>query len=188
MIPASMSDDAGRLASSDSSVMRSNLLRQFRPADAATDVDDGNDINGTAATSTLPSAGNIHLLQLNLQHSKTVSAVLQKQIAALEYAVILVQEPWTVNNNVAGLRTQHVSIYCGTSVEKPRTCVLVKGLSAYNMQQFGSRDVTVVCITYYYNGKKNTILVASVYMPIDSRLPPMPIKESIQKKHVYRLL
>ena len=77
---------------------------------------------------------------MNLQHSKTASAVLQKQIAALEYAVILVQEPWTVNNNVAGLRTQHVSIYCGTLGEKPRTCVLVKGLSAYNMQQFGSRD------------------------------------------------
>ena len=96
-----------------------------------------------------------------MQHSKTASAVLQRQIAALEYAVILVQEPnWTVNNNVAGLRTQHVSIYCLTSGEKQRTCVLVKGLGAYNMQQFGSRDVTVVCITYYCNGKKNTILYA----------------------------
>jgi len=75
-----MSDDAGRLASLDTSVVRSNSLRQFRPADAATDVDDDNDINGTAATSTLPSADNIHFLQLNLQHSKTASAVLQKQI------------------------------------------------------------------------------------------------------------
>ena len=90
-----------------------------------------------------------------MQQSKTASAVLQRQIAALEYAVILVQEPnWTVNNNVAGLRTQHVSIYCLTSGEKQRTCVLVKGLGAYNMQQFGSRDVTVVCITYHCNGKK----------------------------------
>ena len=84
----------------------------YKPADAVTVVDDGNDVNGTATTSTLPSAGNIHFLQLNLQHSKTASAVLQRQIAALEYAVILVQEPWTVNNNVAGLRTQYVSIYC----------------------------------------------------------------------------
>jgi len=100
------------------------------------------DINGTAATSTLPSAGNIHFLQLNLQRSKTTSAVLQRQIAALEYAVILAQEPWTLNSNVAGLCTQHVSIYCGTSGEKPRTCVLVKGLSAHNMQQFGSQDIT----------------------------------------------
>ena len=73
----------------------------------------------------------------------------------IQYAVILVQEPWTVNNNVAGL-------------------------SAYNMQQFGSRDVTVVCITYHCNGKKNTILVASVYMPIDSRLPPMPMEELLK--------
>ena len=70
MIPASMSDDAGRLASSVSSVMRSNSLRQFRPADAATDVDDGNDINGTAATTTLPSAGNIHFLSASLYFSK----------------------------------------------------------------------------------------------------------------------
>jgi len=149
-----MSDDANRLASLETSVGRGNSLQQFGPAGAATDVDDGNDINGIATTTTLPNAGNIHFLQLNLQHSKAASAVLQRQIAALEYAVILVQEPWTVNNNVAGLRTQHVSIYCGTSVEKPRTCVLVKGLSAYNMQQFGSRDVTVVCITYHCNGKK----------------------------------
>ena len=138
----------------DTSVGRGNSLRQFGTACAATDVDDVNDINGTATKTTLPNAGNIHFLQLNLQHSKTASAVLQKQIAALEYAVILVQGHWTVNNDVAGLRTQHVSIYCGTSVEKPRTCVLVKGLSAYNMQQFGSRDVTVVCITYHCNGKK----------------------------------
>ena len=164
-----MSENAGRLASLDTSVGRGNSLRQFGSAGAATDVDDGNDINGTTTTTTLLNAGNIHFLQLNLQHSKTASAVLQRQIAALEHAVILVQEPWTVNNNVAGLRTQHVSIYCGTSVEKPQTCVLVKGLSAY-LQQFGSRDVTVVCITYHCNGKKNTILVASVYMPIDSRL------------------
>jgi len=35
----------------------------------------------------------------------------------------------------------------------------------------------VVCITYYCNGKKNTIFVASVYMPVDSRLPPMPMEE-----------
>ena len=97
MISVLMADDAGRLASLETSVGRGNSLRQFVPASATTDVDDGNDINGTAAMSTLPSAGNIHFLQLNLQHSKSASAVLQKQIAALEYAVILVQEPWTVN-------------------------------------------------------------------------------------------
>ena len=52
-----MSDDAGRLASLDTSVGRGNSLRQFGSAGAATDVDDGNDINGTAATTTLPSTG-----------------------------------------------------------------------------------------------------------------------------------
>ena len=126
MMSVQMSDDAGRLTSSDSSVRRSNSLRQFRPADAVQDIDDRNDVNGTKMTSTLPCVRNIHFLQLNLQHSKTASAVLQRQVAALEYAVILVQEPWTVNNNVAGLSTQRVSIYCGTSGEKPRTCVLIK--------------------------------------------------------------
>ena len=70
MISVQMSDDAGRLASLDISVGRSNSLRQFGPADAATDVDDGNDINGTAATTTLPSAGNIHFLSASLYFSK----------------------------------------------------------------------------------------------------------------------
>ena len=68
MISVLMADDA----SLETSVGRGNSLQQFVPASATTDVDDGNNINGTAAMSTLPSAGrpNIHFLQLNLQHRK----------------------------------------------------------------------------------------------------------------------
>jgi len=56
------------------------------------------------------------------------------------------------------------------------------------MQQFGSEGVTVVCITYYCNGTKNTTLVASVYMSTDSRLPPMPMEELLKYSEETRIL
>jgi len=166
------------LASSDDIAGQNTLLQQ-----TSTDTSDilaVDDSTTVSTTSTQPLIGNIHFLQLNLQHSKTASAILQSQVAALECAVILVQELWMINNRVAGLRSKNVSIYCGTTCQKPRTCVLVKGLSAYNMQQYGSNDVTTVDITYQHYGRTNSMFVASIYMPIDRRVRPVQMEELLK--------
>jgi len=49
--------------------------------------------------------------------------------------------------------------------------LVVNGLQAYNLPQLGSRDTTVVCVTYNHNGRLQNLLVASVYMAIDKGLP-----------------
>jgi len=92
------------------------------------------------------------------------------KITKLDNAVALVQEPWISNNRILGLNIKNSTIYRGSNSDS-RTCVIVKGLQAYNLPQLGSRDTTVVCVTYNHNGRLKFLLVASIYMAIDKGLP-----------------
>ena len=127
----------------------------------------------------------VNFIQLNLQHNKTATAVLRQQVETLDNAVVLIQEPWINNNRILGLNVKNGTTYRGTINEPSRSCIVVKGLQAYNLPQLGNRDITVVCITYSYEGRTSDVLVASVYMPIDKGLPLTELDHIIQYSDNY---
>ncbi|KOC70414.1 hypothetical protein WH47_02917 [Habropoda laboriosa] len=110
----------------------------------------------------------IQITQINLHHSKSASANLAKNMAAMHTGIALIQEPWLVNNAIRGLSG------CGNisytrSKEKPRTCILVKGLSAILLPQVSCGNVTVIRLKLNLNdGGTLEFLLGSVYMPYDS--------------------
>jgi len=106
-----------------------------------------------------------------LQHNKAATAVLRQQLERLDNAVALIQEPWVRGNSILGLNVKNGTTYRGSVDEHSRTCIVVKGLTAYNLPQLGSKDITVVCITFCYENFTYDVLVAYVYMPIDMELP-----------------
>ena len=113
----------------------------------------------------------VNIIQLNLQHNKAATAVLRQQLERLDNAVALIQEPWVRGNSILGLNVKNGTTYRGSVDEHSRTCIVVKGLTAYNLPQLGSKDITVVCITFCYENFTYDVLVAYVYMPIDMELP-----------------
>ena len=118
----------------------------------------------------------IQLLQINLQHSKAASAELCARIGKLEHVLAIIQEPWTYKNSIAGLRGQGCSIYTGTLTEKPRTCIVTKGLSIINLPQLGNKDQTAVRVKYSRAGKVQEFILASTYLPsTDNTIPTVSL-------------
>ena len=160
-----------------------SLGRPMRLMPQQTSGDEGDDAEKLSMTSTRWATGNstthaattvssnVNIIQLNLQHNKAATAVLRQQLEKLDNAVALIQEPWVRGNSILGLNVKNGTTYRGSVDEHSRTCIVVKGLPAYNLPQLGSKDITVVCITYCYKTLTYDVLVASVYMPIDMELP-----------------
>ena len=112
----------------------------------------------------------VHFTQINLQHNKSATAQICKQITNLMSSVVLIQEPWVNKNKILGLRSKVSTLFCGCNKNIPKTCVITKGIHSYCLPQFGSKDQTAVCINFKNSNKEYTIVVASIYMPTDSIL------------------
>ena len=109
--------------------------------------------------------------QLNLQHGKSSTAVLAKNLARVDNAVVLIQEPWVKHDSILGLNIRNCSMFKGTGYQNPCTCIITKGVkSVYCLPQFCDRNSTVVCISYCTMGQVKEIVVASIYMPIDEQV------------------
>jgi ribonuclease HI len=120
----------------------------------------------------------IVFLQINLQHSKAASAVMCKQFAELPTAIAILQEPWIHGDKILGLGSRGTNLYRGSLTEGSRSCILVRGLDAVNMPQYGTRDLTAVRIEYSLRGRQRCLIVASVYLPIDG-VVPSPAMENL---------
>jgi len=70
----------------------------------------------------------IRFLQINIQHNKTATGLLCKQIADLNHAIVLIQEPWTNKNKILGLGASGTLLFRSCSENNARTCVITKGL------------------------------------------------------------
>ena len=122
----------------------------------------------------------VEFVQINLQHNKAASALLCKQMAEMQCSVILIQEPWINKNKILGLNSKGSTHFWDSRQEHPRTCVITKGLEAYCLPQFSSRDQTAVCIKYNNAKKEQSVMVASVYMPMEFTLPSGEMEQLIQ--------
>ncbi|XP_011312971.1 uncharacterized protein [Fopius arisanus] len=119
----------------------------------------------------------VEIVQINLHHSKSASAVLCKTLAGVQTAIALIQEPWFVNGVVKGLGGCGKIFHSNTQGKKIRTCVLVKGAQATFLHQQSGEDLTAVKLKVL-TGKNEALefIAGSAYLPYDSMEPP-PTRE-----------
>ena len=85
----------------------------------------------------------ISFSQINLQHSKSSSALLARSMARLHTGISLIQEPWVRGGNIKGLSGVG-RLFRDPSQCEPRACVLVKGCDAILMPIWCNRDLAVI--------------------------------------------
>jgi len=117
-------------------------------------------------------SSSICMVQINLQHCRAAALVLCKQLSEYDTVIALVQEPWIRKKKILDSNTKGINLFRGCLSDHPRTCVLIKGLNALDLPQFGTKDVTAVRIDY----KK---VVASVYLPIDTTPPTKELEQLV---------
>ena len=86
--------------------------------------------------------------------------------------IMLIQEPWIVRDTIRGLTASNLRLFAPQTNSKKRTCILArKGIQCVLMSDLCTPDLTVVRI----GEDADSYVLASVYMPYDSRhLPPPP--------------
>lgn len=115
-------------------------------------------MNSSSATSSatnlvsLVTEALICVKQLNLHHSKAASALVFKAFEVMQTKkqnqIFLIQEPWTVNNQINGFDTSLVNLFSlNPQNSPPRACVVAsKGLNVTLMPQFSDRDITTTLL------------------------------------------
>ena len=116
--------------------------------------------------------GTLPIVQINLHHSKSASAILARCMTEMQTCIALIQEPWILNNAIKGLGGCGL-IYAPNSTDKQRTCIAVKGLNAIFMPQLSCGDLTVIRLNLPLDVDKSMdLLIGAVYMPYDAKDPP----------------
>lgn len=88
-------------------------------------------------------------------------------------SIALIQEPYIYKDIIRELDENTCSIFVKAGVVKPRTCVaLSKSLNAILLPQFCDRDLTVIQIKLESKGNPVKVIMASAYLPYDSRTAP----------------
>lgn len=94
-------------------------------------------------------------------------------MAKMQIDIALIQEPWQWNGKIKGLQVPGFSIFSAATNNKVRTCVVVNNnLNAFFLSNLSCCDLTAIKIKHNISGKPHEIVLASVYLPYDSILPP----------------
>jgi len=111
---------------------------------------------------------NLRITQINLQHCKEASLVLNHRLHKMQTDLALVQEPWIYQKGIKGLNIRRGRIFCDTNSEKPRSCIVTKPrVQARMLGHLTSRDVTAIQIDMMLDGKEREVVFGSVYLPYD---------------------
>jgi hypothetical protein len=123
------------------------------------------------------------VIQINLDHSKSASAILTRSIAEVQKCIAIIQEPWLVKGTIRGLGSCGKVLRANTA-DKTRTCIIIKGTDATLLPQLSCGDLTAVqLILKLMDVIYRNVIIGSAYMPYDSEdLPP---QEEIKKLVAY---
>ena len=135
--------------------------------------------NGNGRNGQLP-VQPVQFVQINLQHAKGATAVLQKTLSTGKgLSVALIQEPWAHGETIRGLKSQDRTLFSVRGQGRPRAAVACsKELKPVLLPQLSTRDLAVVQINASLKGvgRKN-IIVASAYLPGDEAIPQMQLDQ-----------
>ena len=128
---------------------------------------------------------NLEVIQINLQHSRSASAILCRCLAKLQTSgvpvIALIQEPWIYKNQVRGLSSLGGQTLRGAPRERVRACIYIsKGLDVVFLPHLSSSDVCAVEVDSMVGGRKRTIVFSSVYLPQNPTSEPPPSREMAQ--------
>ncbi|CAK1581374.1 unnamed protein product [Parnassius mnemosyne] len=103
------------------------------------------------------------LVQANLHHSETASALLRKWFEVQRTAIALTQEPWVGAGKIKGLNNLKGKLFPNSEHDKPRACIYTtKDICAQPLTDFCSRDIYAVALQYT---QERRLVLTSVYMP-----------------------
>ena len=113
------------------------------------------------------------VLQVNLHHSRAASAALS--VVMRDCDVTLIQEPWTYNGEIKGLKEVGGELIYSRSTPYPRTCILFKkGFQILLLMHHCSRDLTAVKIKTSDGRGPREVILGSAYLLYDDMEPPAP--------------
>jgi hypothetical protein len=110
--------------------------------------------------------------QAYLQHSFTASRIFTRPISVKGIDIERTQEPWFRENRVRGLNIPRYNLYSEDATDRPRTCILVGGMTSLLLPGFSSRDLVAVLVKYLENGMGRRIAFCPAYTPLASKDPP----------------
>lgn len=124
----------------------------------------------------------IAFLQVNLQHSKGASDVLNRTFTSKNLDFVLIQEPYVYRGLVSRLATPSGRLMYNKGTETPRAALLVRPtVKCILLTQFLSRDMVAVIAVVPTTGGKQEVVVASAYFPGDSEeAPPIEVRSLIK--------
>jgi hypothetical protein len=116
---------------------------------------------------------NTPIIQINLHQSKSASAIVTRSIAVVQKCIAIIQQPWLVKGTIRGLGSCGKVLRANT-VDKTRTCIIIKGVDATLLPLLSCGDLTAVQLRLkLMDGIYRDVIIGSAYMPYDSEdLPP----------------
>ena len=129
----------------------------------------------------------IAVSQINLHRSKDAAAMLAQRMATSHTGISLIQEPWVVKGVVRGLGAG-CRLVVGSSVDRPRACIALKGMSGVPLPRFCFRDMAAMTCVVDMEGTRTNLVVASAYFPHDvAEVPPPEVQELVEHCRARRL-
>jgi hypothetical protein len=108
-------------------------------------------------------------IQINLHHSKAMTALLCRKFAVREIDIALIQEPWVYGDRIRGLRNIRGLLFSAAPGIASRSYIFVRNtVHVFPLSQLCSRDEMMVRATYIRGGSKRELTVTSAYLPYDS--------------------
>ena len=108
---------------------------------------------------------NVKFLQLNMQHSKIATDNLTKRIAEHGTDILLLQEPYTIKNKIAGIFRRHKIFTHGAHRTKAAIVVTNNQIDTLLLTQLSDSDTVVLEMTL-----NNAKIIASPYFDINQQI------------------
>ena len=102
----------------------------------------------------------LRFVQINLHKASAAAAVLSRLIIAGQIVISLIQELWVYRGRVRGLNVRDGQLHYCTSVDRPRACILVRGVAATPLVEFSRRDLAAIKLEVTLDGRRREIVVA----------------------------
>src|SRR5687768_581743 len=126
--------------------------------------------------------GGIKVIQNNLLHCKLANSTLCHYFNKNNFDFALIQEPYVKNKRFINWNRLKGTMFTDISSTRPRTCIFAKQSTSYTaiaMPQFCNQDLTTVRVDYEKEGRRETVILASVYLPYEEMNPPSTVVQGL---------
>lgn len=122
------------------------------------------------------SCTSIGVTQINLHRAKAASYTLAKTMEQKCSSIVLVQEPWTIGENICG-RLPHTSLHIGVcNGLRPRAVIYTRGVRAWKLVTLSGRDLVAVQVK---SPDGQDIVLASAYMAAEKPAPTQEVRDLV---------